>query len=116
MRLYNVTKQREVGPIRRAGNFFSRLKGLLGSCPEREKDGLWLVPCNAVHTVGMCRPVDLIFLAPDLKALRVVQKVKPLTPAVGCPGAHSVVEFFSGQWDPLSVSEKDQLEFQNKSS
>ncbi len=45
-----------------ADTFFRRLRGLLFSPPLGVGEGLWIVPCGAVHTVGMRVPVDVLFL------------------------------------------------------
>jgi uncharacterized protein len=39
-----------------------RMRGLLGHAPLDPEHGLWLEPCNAVHTFGMRFPVDVVFI------------------------------------------------------
>lgn len=45
-----------------ADTFFGRFAGLLFSPPLGKGDGLWIVPCRSVHTIGMRFPVDVLFL------------------------------------------------------
>ena len=45
-----------------ASTFIRRLKGLHGVPPLGLTDALILRPCKAIHTVGLDKPVDIIFL------------------------------------------------------
>lgn len=59
----NLTRGRTVGSrVRLADRWWSRLRGLLGSRPLAEGEGLLLVPCRAVHMFGMRYPVDVAFV------------------------------------------------------
>jgi uncharacterized membrane protein (UPF0127 family) len=48
--------------VRTASTFLSRLAGLLGTVAIAEGEGLWIVPCRSVHTLGMRYPIDVAFL------------------------------------------------------
>jgi len=48
--------------VRTASTFLSRLVGLLGTAAIAEGEGLWIVPCRGVHTLGMRYPIDVAFL------------------------------------------------------
>jgi uncharacterized membrane protein (UPF0127 family) len=52
-------------PVYRASTPWARLRGLLGSRPLPSCHGLLLEPCRAVHTVGMRRAIDVVFVAAD---------------------------------------------------
>jgi len=39
-----------------------RMRGLLGRATLDPEHGLWLEPCNAVHTFGMRFPIDVVFI------------------------------------------------------
>lgn len=41
---------------------FARLKGLLGKLRLKADEGIWVVPSNGVHTIGVLCAVDLIYL------------------------------------------------------
>ena len=45
-----------------ADRWWSRLLGLLGRRPLASGEGLLLVPCRAVHMIGMRYPIDVVFL------------------------------------------------------
>ena len=63
MRVVNRTRGILLGDkVRTAGTFLSRLAGLLGTVAIAEGEGLWIVPCRSVHTMGMRYPLDVAFL------------------------------------------------------
>jgi uncharacterized protein len=78
-----------------AGTGESRKKGLLGRESLLPGEGLWIVPCEAVHTFFMRFPIDLVYL--DRK-----HHIRKLRSGVGawrlsvCVTAHSVVELPAG--------------------
>ncbi len=47
-----------------ADGHWSRLRGLMGRSPAtfRSGDGLWILPCKGVHTMGMRFPIDVVYL------------------------------------------------------
>ncbi|MCC6707883.1 MAG: DUF192 domain-containing protein [Gammaproteobacteria bacterium] len=51
-----------VGHVRRTTSVFERMRGLLGHAPLTLDHGLWIAPCNSVHTAFMRYPIDLVFL------------------------------------------------------
>ena len=79
--------------VRRASRFFQRAKGLLFTkkYPE-EFDGLFIVPCSSVHTLGMKYGIDLVFIDRGLRVIKVKRSVKPGRPFVSCRGAYGVLE------------------------
>lgn len=80
--------------LHRAEGFFSRLAGVW----ERKlgpHEGLWLVPCRAVHTLGLRQPLDVVFLDRQGRILRYVLQLPPNRWAWHV-AAHSVVELPGG--------------------
>ena len=53
--------------VRLAATPLARLRGLLGRPPSPVP--LLIVPARSVHTVGMRRPIDVVFLDDDLRVL-----------------------------------------------
>lgn len=41
---------------------FTRLKGLVGKLRLKGDEGIWVVPSQGVHTIGVLFPIDLIYL------------------------------------------------------
>jgi len=45
-----------------AGSVLSRLVGLLGRRSIQSGSGLWIVPGNSIHTIGMLFPIDVVLI------------------------------------------------------
>ena len=56
-----------------AMTIFARLKGLIGKLKLGFDEGLWLVPSRGIHTVGVCFPLDLIYLDANNRVVHVVE-------------------------------------------
>jgi uncharacterized protein len=52
-------------PVVRARSPWARLRGLLGYEPFPQGHALLLERCRAVHTLGMRRAIDVVFVARD---------------------------------------------------
>lgn len=110
IRLTNLTRQIEIGGcIEIADKGERRRKGLLGRTGLAAGEGLWIVPCEAVHTFGMRFPIDLVYL--DRKH-RVVKTRSGVVPGrlSACLSAHSVVELPSGTVQNKTIERGDLLE------
>ena len=93
----------------------ARTRGLLGRQSLGEGEGLWIVPCEAVHTFGMRFAIDLVYL--DRR--NVVKKVRSSVPPwrlSGCLRAHSVIELTAGTLKSAQVRPGDTLHFSPVSS
>jgi hypothetical protein len=92
----NATRDTQIADkLEVAGSGSRRTKGLLGRNGLAEGEGMWIVPCEAVHTFFMKFPIDLIYL--DRKHR--VKKIRGSVPAwriSGCLSAHSVLELPAG--------------------
>ena len=77
----SVSDQRDArilfAQVSRTTNAWERLRGLLGRPPLRGDEGLLLVPCASVHTFGMTRPIDVIYLDRDWRIVRIVAGLQP---------------------------------------
>jgi uncharacterized membrane protein (UPF0127 family) len=96
--------------VDRLRGFFQRLLGLLGRNALRPDEGVWIAPCNAIHTLGMRMPIDVIFLDARGRILRVEHGVRPNRPALVCRRAQAVVELGSGALLDADVLLGDYLE------
>ena len=81
--------------LHRATGFWARLRGLHALPRLVGHRGLWLRPCNAVHTFGLAYTIDLVFLDARHNVVKTVTCVAPNRMAV-CLGARSVVELPAG--------------------
>ena len=90
-----------------------RRKGLLGRAGLAPGEGLWILPCESVHTFFMRFPMDAVFLDKELRVRRVVEGVKPFRFAWS-RGARSVVELPAGEAGRVGVVEGMQLSWHDQ--
>ena len=88
-----------------------RRTGLLKHTRLEAGEGLWIAPCEAVHTAGMKFPIDVLFLDRKRKVLKVRSGMREWRVAV-CLRAHSVLELPSGTAAATETVAGDQLEFE----
>jgi len=89
----------------------TRRKGLLGRSGLAQGEGLWIVPCESVHTFFMRFPIDLVYLDRENR----VRKVRSAVGAwrmSGCLSAHSVIELPAGVVRATRTVRGDMVEFQ----
>lgn len=87
----------------------ARLIGWLGRVQPPSGRGLWIAPCDAVHTIAMRFPIDLVFVSRAGLVLRIDARVKPWRARV-CLGAYSVIELPAGEAARLGLRAGDHLE------
>ena len=54
-----------------------RMQGLLGRSRLAPDDGLWLVSCSSIHSIGMRFAVDLIYLDSENRVIHLVEEFRP---------------------------------------
>lgn len=87
----------------------TRRRGLLGRTSFAPGEGLWIVPCESVHTIGMKFTIDVLFLSRDNQVL----KIRPDMGAwriSGCLRAYSVLEVPAGMVAATATRPGDRLE------
>jgi uncharacterized membrane protein (UPF0127 family) len=77
-----------------ADTHWTRLRGLLGlsSSDFRNGNGLWIVPCHGVHTLGMGFPIDVVYLDHEMTVIHVQSQLRPWRFAPVRAQATSVLE------------------------
>ena len=77
-----------------ADTHWTRLRGLLGLAVGdfRNGNGLWIVPCHGVHTLGMGFPIDAVYLNREMKVILVQSQLQPWRFAPVRSQATSVLE------------------------
>jgi len=78
-----------------AGTGEARRKGLLGREGLEPGEGLWIAPCESVHTFFMRFAIDLVYLDRKHRVEKVRQSVGPWRLSA-CFSAHSVLELPAG--------------------
>jgi hypothetical protein len=110
MRVTNLTRQTELANcIVLADRGETRRKGLLGRDRLSANEGLWIVPCEAVHTFGMRFSIDLVYLDRRCRVRKVRREVAPWKLS-GCLTAHSVLELAPGTILETQTQPGDTLE------
>lgn len=115
MRFLRVTNTtRETVLAERAGaatNSRERRTGLLKHTSLPEGEGLWIAPCEAVHTFGMKFAIDLVFIDRKHRVVKVRESVPRRRIAVALT-ADSVIELPAGTIARTGTRKGDQLQFE----
>jgi uncharacterized membrane protein (UPF0127 family) len=87
----------------------TRQKGLLGRDGLLPGEGLWIAPCESVHTFFMRFPIDLVYLDRKLKVKKVRHSVGAWRLSA-CFTAHSVLELPAGTAEAAHTVRGDSVE------
>jgi hypothetical protein len=60
-----------------ADTHLSRLAGLLGRRRLRSSEGLWVVPCQGIHTIGVLFPIDVVYLDDERRVIHLIENLGP---------------------------------------
>jgi uncharacterized membrane protein (UPF0127 family) len=93
-----------------ADTFFTRLKGLLGKDEFPHGEGLWIKPCNSVHTFGMKFPIDVVFLDKENRVVGLMNTLLPNRISRFYSDASSVIELPAGTLDAANIVTGDHIE------
>jgi uncharacterized protein len=111
MKFSNLTRQTVLAEnIEVADRAGARRKGLLGRNNLPAGEGMWIIPCESVHTFFMRFSIDLVYLDRALKVRKVRSNVPPWRLSA-CLSAHSVIELAPGTIQTTQTRVGDQLEF-----
>lgn len=80
-----------------ADSFLSRLRGLLGRPPIAEGEGLLLLECDSVHTMGMGYAIDVAFLDAHGEVIRSIADLEPWRVGLGGDAAVHALELPAGR-------------------
>ena len=76
--VYNKTRETFLAfRVKVADSILGRLVGLLGRRSLQPDSGVWIVPANAVHTIGMLFSFDLVLIDKDFKVVGLRELVRP---------------------------------------
>src|SRR5207245_9402968 len=66
--------------VKLADSFGARLVGLLGRRSLKpESGGVWIIPGNSIHTIGMLSTIDVVFLQQNSKYVGLRGLVRPFS-------------------------------------
>jgi uncharacterized membrane protein (UPF0127 family) len=111
LKVLNLTRRTILATsVEVADHSAARRKGLLGRGSLSVGEGLWIIPCESVHTFGMRFPIDLVYLDRN-KTVKKVRSAVPPWRLSACLSAHSVIELASGTIRSTETCPGDKLEF-----
>jgi uncharacterized protein len=91
--VYNKTRETFLAfRVAVADSILGRLVGLLGRRSLPQDSGVWIVPANAVHTIGMLFSFDLVLIDKNFKVVGLRELVRPFTITWPNHRAESVLE------------------------
>lgn len=100
-----------------ADTHLARLRGLLGRMRLRSDEGIWMVPSQGIHTIGVLFPIDLIYLDAGHRVIHLIESLGTFRIAPVRRHAASVLEMptrtiYSSQTqvgDQLLICSEDEL-------
>jgi len=107
--VFNLTQQSFLSlGVSVADTHFARLWGLLGHRRLRSDEGLWVVPCQGVHTIGVLFPIDVVYLDEALRVIHVIENLAPFRVAPLRRRGSSVLELppRSAFWSHTQVGDQ----------
>jgi uncharacterized membrane protein (UPF0127 family) len=91
--VYNKSKETFLAfRVKVADSVMGRLIGLLGRRSLQPDSGVWIVPANSVHTVGMMFSFDLVLIDKNFRVVGLRELLRPFTFTWPKAGAESVLE------------------------
>jgi hypothetical protein len=75
-----------------ADSVLGRLVGLLGRRSLKPDRGVWIVPANSIHTIGMMFSFDVVMIDKDFRVVSAAEMVRPFRVILPKRRAESVIE------------------------
>ena len=97
--------------VKTAESFDERRMGLLNRDQFSTGEGLHIVPCDSIHTVGMKFSIDVAFLDEIGMVLETASDLQPGLRRIGCDRAVSALELPCGVLRMTGTRPGDILEF-----
>ncbi len=115
MTIMNLNRNRVVAQeVKYCRTVWSRLRGWLGrKNPPTVGQGLYLTPCQGVHTLGMRFSVDVVFIDKQGMVLRTLT-LQPWRLSPFLPAARGVLELPVGTCEQGVCEPGDQLSLANQ--
>ncbi len=88
---------------------WSRIQGLLFKPALSPEQGLALIPCNSIHSLGMRYSIDVIYLDNKHRVIKFAHDFRPNSVGPIVWKAKTVIEIPAGKLHGLDVQIGDQL-------
>jgi uncharacterized membrane protein (UPF0127 family) len=109
--VFNKTRNSIVASqVSKADTYFKRLVGLMGKPVIPKGFGLWIVPCQDIHSFFMRVEFDAIFLNQNGQVLYLMQSMKPWRISKFVRGGKVVLELGAGTIAESDTQVGDELE------
>jgi hypothetical protein len=114
MSVRNVTRGTVLaGKLLRPSSLFSDALHHLGTEGIPHDCALWISPCDAVYTVGMNKPVDVVFLDEGQRIVKVIRNFPPNCYAESEEHAVSALELPPNKLSETGTDTGDVLELED---
>lgn len=108
--VFNETKlMRLAASVEVADTGLRRMVGLLGRLSIQTDGGIWIVPCNSVHTFGMLFRFDLLLIDTNYRVVGLRERLRPFWMTWPNFRAESVLELAAGTIAGSGTEIGDQL-------
>jgi uncharacterized protein len=78
--VYNQTKEAFLAfRVVVADSVLGRLVGLLGKRSLKPASGVWIVPSNSIHTIGMLFTIDVVLIDKNFRVVGLRELVRPFS-------------------------------------
>ncbi len=98
-RAYNRSKNVLIASeVEETANAWKRMRGLIGLPAEKFSagKGLWIIPSQGIHTIGMSFPIDAAYLDRKGRVIKLYHRLPPFRVAALMFKARSVLELPAG--------------------
>ena len=92
---------------------WTRLVGLQCHSRLEPGEGMWITPCNSIHSCFMKFRFDAVFVDKAGKVLHQIRAMKPWRMSRLVFGAHSVLELPAGAAEKAGIQSGDILRLEN---
>jgi uncharacterized membrane protein (UPF0127 family) len=117
MHAFNLTRQKPLaGVLTIADSFLLSLIGLMGRSHLEAGHGLWIVPCQSVHTFWMRFSIDVVFLDEHSKVIHLVENLRPFRVSKHLSRARSVIELPVSSIRTTGTQIGDEIRFEQEIS
>lgn len=106
--VYNLSKKKLViENLAKPNSIFGNMLGLMFKKSEDVNfDGLYLSPCNSIHTFFCHFDLDVYFLNSDQKVIRIIKSLAPWRMTRNYFSARSVIETKAGVTEDIELGDK----------
>lgn len=109
MTLVRASDGKALARVEVARGFVGRFLGLMFRRRLEPGAALWLEPCSSIHMMFMRFAIDVAFLDPEGRVLKVAPRVRPWLGLAACSGARTAVELEAGAAERAGLAPGDVL-------